>query len=170
MLFGVFNQKQYRPIGLAIPVRRFNDLKVFLTSGGNIRLTSNAHPPTSFLSPSEFDPIQPLPLTQKVTLLRSFTLQRSSTRSTVNPGLPHPAPSTFRISHPLGGFLLLAPFGLISYQSHSWAFPFRAFSPCRAFEPSQAQSPSCKKQKPEIRLPSPPSRLYSLQGSDTFHR
>jgi hypothetical protein len=43
----------------------------------------------------------------------------SSARSPLNPGLPHPARSALRVSHPLSGFLLPAPPRLFS----SWNAP-----------------------------------------------
>lgn len=77
-----------------------------------------------------------------------------NSRSPAHSGLPHPTASTFRVSHPLGGFLLPEPSGLISCQSHPWVFPSRAFPPCRAFSSFQSWLPSwCYKSAKESEEP-----------------
>jgi hypothetical protein len=53
----------------------------------------------------------------------------------VHPGLPHLAPSAFRVSRPLDGLLPPLPSGLVSCRSRSWGFVSRAFPPERSLQP-----------------------------------
>jgi hypothetical protein len=96
-------------------------------------LKPSAHPPTNFLSPSEF--------TQSQTAVASDSNSPEvwppssdmSYRGPVHSGLPHPTPSAFRVSHPLDGLRPRQPSGLISCQCHSWGFPLQGFFPSQSF-------------------------------------
>lgn len=50
--------------------------------------------------------------------------------------------SGFRVSHPLAGFLLPGPSGLVPSRWHSWASPFRGFPSRGAAPPSRRSLPS----------------------------
>jgi hypothetical protein len=57
--------------------------------------------------------------------------------SPLNPGLPHPIRSAFRLFQPLSGLLLRLRHGLISYHEHSWDLLYRVFPSNAAPHPRQ---------------------------------
>jgi len=77
--------------------------------------------------------------------------------SPLNPGLPHPVRSAYRVSHPLDGLLLTRLPGLVSCRSAHGVPALQSFPLARSSDASRRPMPSCRW---------PDSRTVRTRGSD----
>jgi hypothetical protein len=120
-------------------------------------LRVRVHPPMSFPSPTEYQPLRTCPRSRTGRLPWGFTPHRDTSRKSPLAS-EHPKlalRSALGVSHALGGLLLLLPCGSISPRSHVRDSPSRGFLPL----PSQDTSSVSRALLSVSGCHLPPSRL-----------
>ena len=94
----------------------------------------------------------------------------SSTRSPLNPGLPHPARSALRVSHPPSGFLLPAPPEFISPRNAPGIRPSELSPPKEPYASRRPYPPAVLPPRPNpwLRTPTLPNPGFNSVARNDF--